>query len=101
MALLVARSFKDLGDPEMKKIYFALSAAVLLASCGKSGSQSSASSQIKIMGSSTVYPFTKSVAEDFQRKHAGASVIVESTGTGAGMKLFCAGVGSEFPDVVN
>ncbi|MFL6735296.1 MAG: substrate-binding domain-containing protein [Sphingomicrobium sp.] len=85
----------------MKKIYFALSAAVLLASCGKSGSQSSASSQIKIVGSSTVYPFTKSVAEDFQRKHAGASVIVESTGTGAGMKLFCAGVGSEFPDVVN
>ena len=29
------------------------------------------------------------------------SVIVESTGTGAGMKLFCGGVGSNFPDIVN
>jgi phosphate transport system substrate-binding protein len=48
-----------------------------------------------------VYPFTRAVAEDFQRSHSGTSVIVESTGTGAGVKLFCSGVGNEFPDIVN
>ena len=50
-----------------------------------------AGEQIKIVGSSTVYPFTNAVAEQFQRDNASVSVIVESTGTGAGMKLFCAG----------
>ena len=86
----------------MKSIYFALPAAALLASCGGgSGGGSASSGQIKIVGSSTVYPFTKAVSEDFMRAHAGTSVIVESTGTGAGMKLFCAGVGSEYPDVVD
>jgi signal transduction histidine kinase len=49
------------------------------------------------VGSSTVYPFTKAVAEEFMRANPGISVIVESTGTGAGMKLFCAGVGASFP----
>ena len=58
-------------------------------------------SQIKIVGSSTVYPFTTAVAEDFQRANPGTSVIVESTGTGAGIKLFCSGVGEQFPDMVN
>ena len=57
--------------------------------------------QIKIVGSSTVYPFTTAVAEEFQRANPGTSVIVESTGTGAGIKLFCGGVGGEFPDMVN
>ncbi len=57
------------------------------------------SSGIRIVGSSTVYPFTKAVAEDFMRANAGTNVTVESTGTGAGMKLFCAGVGSQHPDI--
>ena len=57
--------------------------------------------QIKIVGSSTVYPFTTAVAEEFQRANPGISVIVESTGTGAGIKLFCGGVGGQFPDIVN
>ena len=86
----------------MKSIFFALPAAALLAGCGSgSGGGSASSGQIKIVGSSTVYPFTKAVSEDFMRAHAGTSVIVESTGTGAGMKLFCAGVGSDFPDIVD
>ena len=76
-------------------------AATLLASCGGGGSGGGSGEQIKIVGSSTVYPFTKAVAEDFQRANAGTSVIVESTGTGAGIKLFCSGVGVQFPDVVN
>src|SRR5215210_7105603 len=75
--------------------------AVLLAACGSNGSGGGAHEQIKIVGSSTVYPFTKAVAELFQRANAGSSVIVESTGTGAGIKLFCSGVGQKYPDVVN
>jgi phosphate transport system substrate-binding protein len=86
----------------MKRIFLALPLAAALAGCGSGGSSGgSSSSQIKIVGSSTVYPFTKAVAESFQRANAGQSVIVESTGTGSGMKLFCSGIGAQFPDVVN
>jgi phosphate transport system substrate-binding protein len=57
---------------------------------------------IRIVGSSTVYPFTKAVAERFARANPGIpSPIVESTGTGGGIKLFCNGVGAQHPDVVN
>ena len=57
---------------------------------------------IRIVGSSTVYPFTKAVAERFARANPGVpSPIVESTGTGAGMKLFCGGVGAQYPDITN
>ncbi len=56
--------------------------------------------QIRIVGSSTVYPFTTTVAEAFG-KVAGKTPVVESTGTGGGMKLFCAGVGEDTPDFTN
>lgn len=76
--------------------------AALLAACGSNSSGGGGSAnEIKVVGSSTVYPFTKAVAEDFQRVNPGINVIVESTGTGAGMKLFCSGVGSQFPDIEN
>jgi phosphate transport system substrate-binding protein len=57
---------------------------------------------MRAVGSSTVYPFAKMVAERLSRANPrlGAPVI-ESTGTGAGMKLFCAGVGERFPDIAN
>ena len=88
----------------MNRMVFALPLVALLVACGQSsngGGGGSSTGQIKIVGSSTVYPFTKAVAEDFMRANAGISVIVESTGTGAGMKLFCGGVGQQFPDVSN
>src|SRR5215210_2260990 len=85
----------------MTRLAYLIAGAALLSACGGNGSGGGANEQIKIVGSSTVYPFTKAVAEDFQRANAGTSVIVESTGTGAGMKLFCAGVGSDFPDIVD
>ncbi|MEO7504715.1 MAG: substrate-binding domain-containing protein [Sphingomicrobium sp.] len=85
----------------MKKMMFALPLVALVAACGSGGGDKSTGSQIKIVGSSTVYPFTTAAAEDFQRANPGTSVIVESTGTGAGMKLFCAGVGNDFPDIVD
>jgi len=61
----------------------------------------SARDQIRIVGSSTVYPFTTAVAEQFGKSGAGKTPVVESTGTGGGMKLFCAGVGDTHPDLTN
>jgi phosphate transport system substrate-binding protein len=85
----------------MKKYVPVIAAAALLAACGGGGSAGGSGQQIKIVGSSTVYPFSRAIAEQFQRANAGSSAIVESTGTGAGIKLFCGGVGGEFPDIVN
>jgi phosphate transport system substrate-binding protein len=88
----------------MKKLMFALPLAAAIAACGGGGTGDAAggaAGALKIVGSSTVYPFTTAVAEQFQRANPGASAIVESTGTGSGIKLFCAGVGSEHPDMVN
>jgi phosphate transport system substrate-binding protein len=61
----------------------------------------SARDQIRIVGSSTVYPFTTAVAEQFGKSGAGKTPVVESTGTGGGFKLFCAGVGVGHPDLTN
>src|SRR3954447_14149289 len=80
----------------------ALPLAALLVACGSKsggGAGGGSSSDIHIVGSSTVYPFTKAVAEDFMRANPGINVTVESTGTGGGMKLFCAGVGGQAPDI--
>src|SRR3954471_2260656 len=61
-----------------------------------------ARTQMRAVGSSTVYPFAKVVAERIARANPRLGTpIIESTGTGAGMKLFCAGVGENFPDVEN
>jgi phosphate transport system substrate-binding protein len=57
--------------------------------------------QIRIVGSSTVYPFATAVAEEFGRSSKFKTPIIESTGTGGGMKLFCAGVGVDHPDITN
>jgi phosphate transport system substrate-binding protein len=55
---------------------------------------------MRAVGSSTVYPFAKMAAERIARANPRLGTpIIESTGTGAGMKLFCAGVGERFPDV--
>jgi len=57
---------------------------------------------IHIVGSSTVYPFSTAVGERFARANPGIPApVIESTGTGAGMKLFCGGVGERFPDITN
>ena len=56
--------------------------------------------QINIVGSSTVYPFSTVVAERFG-KSGFKTPVIESTGTGGGMKLFCAGIGTNTPDMSN
>ena len=80
-----------------------IAAALALFWSGGFGEEGSVSSmrQIRIVGSSTVFPFSASVAENFGQRSGIEVPIVESTGTGGGMKLFCAGVGENFPDVTN
>ncbi len=60
-----------------------------------------ARNQIRIVGSSTVYPFTTSVAEHFGARSGLRAPVVDSTGTGGGMQAFCAGLGEAFPDLTN
>lgn len=80
--------------------------ALALAACGQSGGGSGAGGAsrdyIHIVGSSTVFPFSTAVTEQFARKNtAFKAPVVESTGTGAGIKLFCGGVGAKFADIVD
>jgi phosphate transport system substrate-binding protein len=57
--------------------------------------------QLKIVGSSTVYPYSQAVAEEFAKKTGKKAPVLESTGTGGGMKIFCQGVGEANPDITN
>ena len=57
--------------------------------------------QISIVGSSTVYPFATIVAEKFGQSSGFKTPVIESTGTGGGMKLFCKGIGLKYPDITN
>ncbi|MFL5332525.1 MAG: PstS family phosphate ABC transporter substrate-binding protein [Geminicoccaceae bacterium] len=57
--------------------------------------------QIRVVGSSTVFPFATAVAEQFGQKSGLKTPVVESTGTGGGIKLFCSGVGEATPDIAN
>jgi phosphate transport system substrate-binding protein len=79
-----------------------LASALALAATGMIiAGAAEARDQIRIVGSSTVYPFTTAVAEQFGKTSGAKTPVVESTGTGGGMKLFCAGVGESHPDVTN
>jgi phosphate transport system substrate-binding protein len=84
-----------------RNLAFAAVSALALSACGGSGGSSAGSRDfVRAVGSSTVYPFATAVAEQVG-KAGGKSPVVESTGTGAGMKLFCAGVGASHPDIEN
>ena len=98
----------------MKKILLSGVVAFGLTACGNGGEVStdapsatkakaavSGRDQIKIVGSSTVYPFATTVAENFGRSTSFKTPIVESTGSGGGLKLFCSGVGANHPDITN
>jgi phosphate transport system substrate-binding protein len=86
----------------MRFIALSAAAAAVAGTVALAGVASAQSrNQIRIVGSSTVYPFTTAVAEQFGKSGGGKTPVVESTGTGGGMKLFCAGVGVSHPDVTN
>jgi phosphate transport system substrate-binding protein len=80
----------------MKYLYTLMLSAVISTSAF-----AQARDQIRIVGSSTVYPFTTTVAENFGRSKKFRTPIVESTGTGGGFKIFCGGIGTSHPDVSN
>ena len=80
----------------MKKITLALAALVAFSFA----TVAQARDQIQIVGSSTVFPYATVVAERFGQSGFKTPVI-ESTGTGGGAKLFCAGVGTQHPDITN
>lgn len=82
-----------------KSVLAATFAAGLIATAGAADAQTRG--QIRIVGSSTVYPFTSAVAEAFGKEGTFKTPVVESTGTGGGIKLFCAGVGPQHPDIAN
>ncbi len=73
----------------------------ILAVASIAATSASARDQIRIVGSSTVFPFSTAVAEQFGKTTDFATPVVESTGSGGGMKLFCSGVGVEHPDMTN
>ena len=73
---------------------------VFVVSTGVVNAQS-ARDYISIVGSSTVYPFATVVAEQFGKTTRYKTPKIESTGSGGGLKLFCAGVGVEHPDITN
>jgi phosphate transport system substrate-binding protein len=76
-------------------------AALALVAIAPLAQAQTARDYISIVGSSTVFPFTSTVAEQFGRGSKFKTPKVESTGTGGGMKLFCAGVGVQHPDLTN
>jgi phosphate transport system substrate-binding protein len=77
-------------------------ALALLAGLTAAGAQAQATRDyISIVGSSTVYPFATTVAEQFGKSSKFKTPKVESTGSGGGLKLFCAGIGVQHPDIAN
>ncbi len=93
----------------MKKLIIGAASAALLAACGGANDATVADNateavtpakDIRIVGSSTVYPFSTKVAQEFKNK-TGFNVVVESTGSGGGHKLFCEGAGANTADMTN
>jgi len=83
----------------MKKLHQTCIAVAAAAALGTGTAH--ARDQIRIVGSSTVYPFSSYVAEEFGATTEHSTPVVESTGSGGGMRLFCKGVGMDTPDITN
>lgn len=93
------RSLSQWSEDPMKK-HYPLAATVALALLGFACT-AEARDEIRIVGSSTVFPFSTAVAEQFGKTGGFKTPVVESTGTGGGFKLFCAGAGEDTPDISN
>ena len=83
----------------MNRKYLVLASAATI--CFSTFANATSRDYISIVGSSTVYPFATVVAETFGKSTRFKTPKIESTGSGGGMKLFCAGVGIEHPDITN
>lgn len=82
-------------------VRFVTSGLLLLAVFGSSASAQTNRDYVYVVGSSTVYPFSTVVAERFGRGTEFKTPKVESTGSGGGLKLFCDGIGVDYPDITN
>jgi phosphate transport system substrate-binding protein len=80
---------------------FAIAAVAALAAATVQPAEAQTRDQIRIVGSSTVFPFASAVVEQFGRETEYKTPVIESTGSGGGLKLFCAGVGASHPDITN
>jgi phosphate transport system substrate-binding protein len=85
----------------MKKCFILLVVAIFTLAIFGAVNAGSGRDYINIVGSSTVYPFATVVAEKFGKTTSYKTPKIESTGSGGGLKLFCAGVGVEHPDITN
>lgn len=85
-----------------KSFFAAATAALALSACGGGGSGGGTRDSIRAVGSSTVYPFAKAISETFARANPQfKSPLIESTGTGGGIQLFCQGLGAQTPDIAH
>ena len=85
----------------MRYKILALAVSMVIATIGPYLSTAQARDYISIVGSSTVYPFATVVAEQFGKTTQFKTPKIESTGSGGGLKLFCSGIGVEYPDMTN
>lgn len=85
----------------LRKTVLALGTAAAITLGASLQAQAAARDYISVVGSSTVYPFSTVVAERYGKASGKPTPKVESTGTGGGIKLFCAGVGTNHPDMAN
>ncbi|MBP1152901.1 MULTISPECIES: PstS family phosphate ABC transporter substrate-binding protein [Methylocaldum] len=85
----------------VKNKFLGFAAVISMALFGAKAHAEAARDYISIVGSSTVYPFATVVAEQFGRGGKFKTPKIESTGTGGGIKLFCSGVGVQYPDIAN
>jgi phosphate transport system substrate-binding protein len=85
----------------LNRLFAPLSFILAIASAGPGIAADATRDAMSIVGSSTVYPFSATVAEQLGKKGAFKTPKVEATGTGGGIKLFCSGLGPNSPDIVN
>ena len=81
----------------MKK--FLVSASAVAIALTASAGIAAARDQVKVVGSSTVFPYSQAAAEEYANKTGKPAPVVESTGTGGGFKAFCGGIGPDFADI--
>ena len=83
------------------KLKAAIASVALAGSIAAVSTPAMARDTVNVVGSSTVYPFATVVAERFGRNTDFPTPKLESTGSGGGLKLFCAGIGTQHPDITN
>jgi phosphate transport system substrate-binding protein len=79
--------------------YAAISALALAGVIAAGSAQAQTRDQVRVVGSSTVFPYSQAAAEEFSKKSGKRAPVVESTGTGGGMKIFCQGIGPDHADM--